>query len=126
MKKKSIGITAATIYGLKEKPYYNNHKCFWSWDIKFKDYPLFTFCNMLLYMGETEQEARETKRKIMAAFNKAKISEGNRVPVIYHNSEVIAIGKPYCDFWIDIKDHYKIKKFKELKLNFDELFVACS
>lgn len=126
MKNKSIGITTATILGLKNKPYYIAEKCFWSWDIRFKDYPLFTFChNMFIYMGETWQEANETKRKIMAIFNKVKISEGSRVSVIYHGSDVIAIGRPFHDCWVDLTDGYKIKKFKELWLKFDELFVAC-
>jgi len=127
MEKRTIGITSATIRGLNEKVYYLDAKCFWAWDIKFESYPLFTFTNLcFLCMGETEDEARKTRRKIKKIFDNNYIHDGDRVAIIYDNDGVVAIGKNRHDCWIHVRDKYKFKTFKELKLNFDELVVACN
>lgn len=127
MAKNSIGITSATIKGLNDKVYYFDAKCFWAWDITFKDYPLFTFNNMCwLYMGESQQEASKARRKIKKIFDDNGIYDGNRVAIIYDNDGVVAIGKSHHDCWIHVRDKYKVKTFKELNLAFDEFVVACN
>lgn len=127
MEKNTIGITCATIDGLERRVYRFEAKCFWAWDIQFKDYPLFTFNNLnWLYMGETESEAKKTRRAIKKIFDNNYIHDGDRVAVIYDTDGVIAIGRSYHDCWIHIKDKYKVKTFKELDLKFDSLVVACN
>lgn len=127
MTKKTIGITSATITGLKKDVHYFDAKCFWAWDICFEKHPLFTFDNLtFLYMGKTKVEAIETHKNIKSAFDVLNINDKDRVAVIYDAADchVIAIGKNYHDSWIDVTDHYKIKSFKQLNLEFDNLVVA--
>ena len=127
MEKNTIGITIATIKGLNDKVYYFDHKCYWAWDIKFTDYPLFTFDNLCwLYMGDTQDEARKTRRKFKKVFDNNYISDGSRVAVIYDDDGVIAIGRSNHDCWIDVRDKFKIKTFKQLVPNVENVFVACT
>lgn len=128
MKKRRIGLTTATIYGLEENVYYCEEKLFWAWDIRFKTLPCFTFKNMLLYMGKTEQEANVTKQRILTSLNKLKISENTKVPVIFDDDGVIAIGINNTDSWIDVRDKYQLKTFNMLNLNLDtsEFVLVCN
>lgn len=127
MKDNSIGITTATIKGLNEKVYYFEHKCFWAWDIKFENYPLFTFNDLCwLYMGDTEEEAKKARRIIKKIFDNNYIFDDSKVAILYDNDGVIAIGKSNEDCWIDVRDSYKVKCFKELITTAENIFVNCN
>ncbi len=126
MNNNAIGITSATIRGLKKDPYYLNYRCYWAWDIRFEEQPFFTFTSLCwLYMGETEAEAKETCRKLRNIFNRVRIFDGDKVGVIYDNNGVIAIGKNRTDCWVHVRDKYKVKSFKELNIDIKSLVVAC-
>ena len=127
MNKNTIGIASATIKGLDKKPYYFDEKCFWAWNIRFDNAPLFAFNNLcFIYMGETEEEANKSYQEFKGSFTDNHIFEEDTVAIIYDKDGIVAIGKDCQDCWIHVRDKYKAKTFKELNLSFDSLVVNCN
>lgn len=126
MDKKRIGITSATIEGLDKKPYHFKEKCCWAWNLLFSDRPS-TFLNLCaMYMGKNKTEALETYYSFKNTFTDNFIFDGDRVAVIYDDAGIVAIGKNGKDSWIDVRDKFKEKTFKELNLIIESLVVECN
>ena len=115
---KKVNITTARIEGLEKQPYYFNHKCYWAWDIIFSDTHTFAVNNLTwIKMGDSEREAIKFCNGLKKKFNKANIYEGNKVALIFENEgRVIAIGSEGKDKWIDVRDKFKVKSFKDLNI----------
>ena len=74
----------------------------------------------------TRQEANEVCRQYKNAFKKANIREGAEVALICNTKgDILAIGRTNRDSWVDVyQDRFKVKTFKELKLNISSLKVC--
>lgn len=125
MSNSEIGIVTATIQGLNDGPYYFHSKCFWAWEIDFKN-PSNLFVDNIPYIylhEDSEKEAKKACKKLKANFEKAGIFEGDRIAIITKDSNVKAIGRLGGKSWIDVENKFVIKTFKELDLQVDSLTV---
>ena len=128
MQFRRIVIATAEIKGLNKGPYYFNHHCFWAWSLMFENpSSLLAFRNLpVIYLAYDEKEANEVCRQFKNAFKKANIREGDEVALICNTKgDILAIGRTNSDSWVDVyQDRFKVKTFKELKLNISSLKVC--
>ena len=95
MRFKEVGISTARIKGLKEEPYWFEHHCFWAWGINFEEASYLGFLNLsTIYLDEEEEKAEDVCNK----FN------------------IMAIGRIGADKWVDVKDKFVCKTFKDLNI----------
>lgn len=118
MKFKEVGISTARIKGLKEEPYWFEHHCFWAWGINFEETSYLGVLNLSnIYLAEEQDKAKEACDKFKMAFKEAWIHDGDRVAVMHDkNGTVIAIGRIGADKWVDVKDKFVCKTFKDLNI----------
>lgn len=126
MEPEKIGIATAQINGLAEAPYYFDEKCYFAWDIMFTE-PSTIFLNNIPFInvGRDEEQAEALCNQIKENFKEALISDGDKVALIINSrsGKVRAISSIGKDYWIDVKDNFKVKTFNELNLVFDSLTV---
>lgn len=88
---------------------------------------LLVFRNLpVIYLSLDKAKANEICRKFKKAFEKANIHEGDTVVLICNTRrEILAIGCLNSDSWVEVyQDRFKVKTFKELKLNISSLKVC--
>lgn len=119
----NIKIATGEINGLNKEPYYHNDLCAYFWDITFSNTSCFLFNNIpFIKVGNTEEESISFCNKLKKVFKEANIHDGERVAIIFKNSgKVIAIGKLGLNLWIDVRNNFALKTFKELKINIRSL-----
>lgn len=125
MQFEKIGIVTARIHGLNKPCYYFEAKCFWAFDIMFSGLHTLSFNLPFIYLSEdSEEEANQTLEELKKNFSDAGISDGNLVAILVgDNGDVRAIGAMGCDMWIDVKDKFVPKTFKELDIIITSLSV---
>jgi hypothetical protein len=124
MKFKKVNIAKAQIEGLTKQPYYFEHHCYYAWDITFKKASTTAFRNLcFIFVGGTEEEGKILCDKFKKNFNKADISDGDTVDIIFEKGSVIAIGSRTSDLWVDVNDKFKPKHFKDLNIVVKDLKV---
>ena len=128
MKFRRIVIATAKIKGLEKDPYWFEHHCYWAWSLMFENpSSLLAFRNLpVIYLAYDEKEANEVCRQYKNALKKANIREGDEVALICNTKgDILAIGRTNSDSWVDVyQDKFKVKTFKELKLNISSLKVC--
>ena len=112
----NINIGTAIITGLTKPFYYFEHRCWYAWDIMFKDPSTLMFNNLpYIKLGESEEQAKFKHAQILRNFKEAHIHEGESVAVIFRNDGfVVAIGKLGQNVWIDCLDNFCPKPFRGL------------
>ena len=125
MKFQKINIATARIKGLEDPPYYFESKCYYAWDIMFKDTSTLLFANLpCIKVGNTIEESEIFCNELKENFKKAHIYDGDKVAVIFEkDGRVLAIGNLGEDAWIDTTDKYVKKTFAELNLVITSLKV---
>ena len=122
---KDVNITTARIEGLEKEPYYFEHKCYWAWDIIFSTPNTFAVKNLTwIKMGDDSKEADKFCNMLKRNFKKANIHEGDKVTLVFEtHGRVIAIGSIAQDKWIDVRDKFAVKRFKDLNIIVKKLKV---
>lgn len=125
MKFQKVNIATARIKGLEKPPYYFDHKCYYAWEIMFKDNSTLFFNNLsFIKVGNTEEEGEIFCNQIKENFKEAHIYDGDKVAVIFRNDGcVLAIGNTGEDAWIDTTDKFVKKTFAELNIVITSLKV---
>lgn len=118
MRFKEVGISTARIKGLKEEPYWFEHHCFWAWGINFEEASYLGFLNLsTIYLDEEEEKAEDVCNKFKMAFKEAWIHDGDRVAVMHdRNGNIMAIGRIGADKWVDVKDKFVCRTFKDMNV----------
>ena len=118
MKCQGINITTARIRGLNSPPFYFEAMCYYAWNLTFSCASHMFFHNLSFFrVGDSKEEGEITCNKIKKNFKKACIFEGNKVAVIFGNDHnIIAIGHTGKNLWIDVRDNFSKKTFKELNI----------
>lgn len=102
MKFQKINIATARIKGLEDPPYYFESKCYYAWDIMFKDTSTLLFANLpCIKVGNTIEESEIFCNELKENFKKGQICQEN-----------LCIAQP-CDY---IFEGVLIKKFNPLLL----------
>ena len=125
MKNKQICIATAQIRGLNDSPYYFEHHCFYAWRIIFLKPSTIRIDNLpVIPVGETKEEGEKFCNQLKQNFREALIHEGEKVAVIFEDDgQVLAIGSLGSNLWIDTRDKFVKKTFKELNININSLKV---
>lgn len=125
MKVKKINIATARIQGLTKSPYYFEARCYYAWNITFKDTSNLFFNNLpFIKVGNTQEEGEIFCDLIKANFKAAHIHEGDKVAVIFGDDGcILAIARAGRDEWIDTTDKFVKKTFAELNIVFNSLKV---
>ncbi len=112
----NVSVATARITGLKKKPYYFEHKCYYAMDIMFQDASTIWVHNIPnINLGDNEEHALGAYERITKTFEYAGIHEGDTVALLFTEvGYVFAIGRTGSDTWIDAKDHFSLKKFSDL------------
>ena len=127
MKSYELGISIARISGLEKDFYFFDEKRYYAWKIKFSKVSTIWIGNLpFIYLGKTEKEAKKTIAKYKNNFSEAKITENDMVAVMFDindMNEIIAIESLGHKKWVDVRDGFKVKSFKELELEIKTLRV---
>lgn len=122
-----VCIATAKIKGLDTKPSYWEHHCNYIWSIPFEEPSTFVGNLALIEMGDTLAEALDYYYLFKDNFDEALICEGDKVSILFDDlgnfAEILAIGCIGKDSWIDVRDQFSLKTFKELKIKVDSLKV---
>ncbi len=118
MKCQGINIATARIHGLNRPPYYFDHKCFYAWSIEFSDSSTLFFNNIpFIKVGDTKEQGEIYCNQLKSNFKNAHIYEGDKVAIIFDkDGAVLAIGHTSDDVWIDVRDNFVKKAFKDLNI----------
>ena len=115
-------IATAKIKGLDTPPSYWDHHCDYVWSITFEEPSTFVGNLAFIELGNTLEEAMDNYFLFKDNFDRALICEGDKVSILFANS-ILAIGCIGEDSWIDVRDKFSLKTFKEFKIKIDSLNV---
>ena len=125
MEFRKVNMATARIRGLKKGPYYFEHHCYYAWDIKFDDASTLWVNHIsFIPMGDSMEEAEREYKRVVGIFGRARIQEKDKVALLFADpGNVLAIGKIGDDVWIDVRDHFTRKPFKDLIIVIKSLMV---
>lgn len=120
-------IATAKIKGIDTPPSYWEHHCDYIWSITFEEPSTFVGNLAFIELGSNLKKALDYYYSFKDNFDKALICDGDKVSIIFddsgHFTEILAIGCIGEDSWIDVRDQFSLKTFKELKIKVDSLKV---
>ena len=108
--------------------YWFEHRCFYAFDIDFKE-STSIFCPNLAYIpaGYDEERAEDFLKTVKHYFTTAGIHDGDSVAVLFSDTQVLAIGALGNELWIDVHEgifpHVPPKDFSKLGLDTKSLKV---
>lgn len=120
MKTKKVCIGTARIHGLKDDLYYFNAKCYYAWNIMFSETSTLKFHNLpWIYLNEdSEEEAEKKLKEIKHNFEILGIHDEEKVAVLFDEKggQVLAIAALGQDLWIDTRNQFDVKIFRDLNV----------
>lgn len=127
MKILSVCIGTARIGGLRSTPYYSSITDSYEWNLSLIEatIPKVYGVNHICLSKESNAKALQRLNEIKHCFKNIAINEKDRVAFIFseEDDKVIAIGHYESDFWIDVIDEFKVKRFSDLNIVIKELRV---
>ena len=126
MKIKEVGITKTRIRELQENFIFKEGNFPYTSRISFDEIPFELADITNFHYGTTSYDrALALHSETIRQFDSIGIHNGDEVVVLFEkaNSNIIAIGKPESNKWIDVNDYFKIKVFNDFNLFITDLTV---
>ena len=122
---KRITIGTSRIEGLTYEPHYDEENHYFYWKFTFTDSSMLLYQDLsFVCIGDDREAAKGHYAEVCEKLRACDIREGEKVAVLSEDDgKVIAIAGIGEETWIDVKDWYTLKSFKDLFAPYDSLRV---